>query len=183
MRFASVATPMAPKAVGRIRLAVQINDWSLRSVGAHETPRGIDWLQPNPPVFRRRAAVAGRRSVPAGGGLRLGVMSHLPRAFAQGRPYICPVSPAAVLWWMSAEHAAENLTHAAGIEATGVLQPPAPRLSAGEILYALSVLYPESGRSLVTFRPDARLEESSPRSAMDGRRAGTPRAPPPIPLR
>ncbi len=97
---------------------------------------------------------------PLASGFGSAFMSELPRAFAQGRSYVCPVSPAAVSWWMSAGRAAENLMHAADIETTGVLQPPALRLSVGEVLDALSGLYPESPRSLITFKPDSRIERS-----------------------
>jgi hypothetical protein len=44
-------------------------------------------------------------------------MSEVPRAVAQRRPYVCPVSTSAVAWWMSAACAAENLWRAAGIAA------------------------------------------------------------------
>jgi fumarylacetoacetate (FAA) hydrolase len=44
-------TPMAAtpaEAARRIRLIVQINDWSLRKVGAYEMPRGFGFLQAKP---------------------------------------------------------------------------------------------------------------------------------------
>jgi fumarylacetoacetate (FAA) hydrolase len=43
----AMATP-ATAAFERIRLIVQINDWSLRIVGAHEMPRGFGFLQAKP---------------------------------------------------------------------------------------------------------------------------------------
>ena len=85
-------------------------------------------------------------------------MSEVPRAVAQRRPYVCPVSTSAVAWWMSAACAAENLWRAAGIAATGVFQPPALRLSVGDALEASVALYGEPRRHLVTFRPDAQIE-------------------------
>ena len=36
-------------------------------------------------------------------------MSELPRAYAAGKPYDCPVSPESAAWWMSAGCAARNL--------------------------------------------------------------------------
>jgi nucleoside-diphosphate-sugar epimerase len=85
-------------------------------------------------------------------------MSKLPRAVAAGRPYVCPVAPGAVAWWMSAACAAKNLMRAADMEATGVYQPPALRLSVGDVLEASLALHGESRRGLVTFEPDARIE-------------------------
>ena len=38
----------AAEAADRIRLVVQINDWSLRAIGAYEMPRGFGFLQAKP---------------------------------------------------------------------------------------------------------------------------------------
>ena len=43
----AMASPVAA-AAGRIRLVVQINDWSLRAIGAREMPRGFGFLQAKP---------------------------------------------------------------------------------------------------------------------------------------
>ena len=85
-------------------------------------------------------------------------MSELPRALAQGRPYLCPVSPQAVAWWMSAPCAARALRHAGEIAQAGVLQPPALRLSVAEVVTVACALYGEPRRALVSYAPDARLE-------------------------
>jgi nucleoside-diphosphate-sugar epimerase len=95
---------------------------------------------------------------PLAAGFGSAFMSELPRAVAQGRRYVCPVSPDAVAWWMSAPCAAQTLMHATLSEASGVLLPPALRLSVNEVLDALSALYGRSRRGLVEFQPDARIE-------------------------
>lgn len=95
---------------------------------------------------------------PQASGFGSAFMSELPRAFAQGRRYVCPVSPEAVCWWLSVEGAALALMHAAGIEQNGVFQAPALRLTVGEIIDALARRYGESRRDLVTFAPNAPLE-------------------------
>ncbi len=95
---------------------------------------------------------------PRGAGFGSAFMSELPRALAMGLPYVCPVSPQAVAWWMSAACAAFNLMHAAGMDATGVLQPPALRLTVGAVFEAALALFGEGGRALVSFDPDPRIE-------------------------
>jgi nucleoside-diphosphate-sugar epimerase len=95
---------------------------------------------------------------PRGAGFGSAFMSELPRALATGLPYICPVSLQAIAWWMSAACAAVNLMHAAGIEATGVVQPPALRLTVGAVFEVALALLGDGGRALVSFNPDPRIE-------------------------
>ena len=85
-------------------------------------------------------------------------MSELPRAYAAGKPYVCPVSPEATAWWMSAGCAARNLLRAASIDVCGEVQLPALRLSVAEIVDALSDLFGPDRRSLISFKPDERIE-------------------------
>ncbi len=85
-------------------------------------------------------------------------MSELPRAYAAGEPYVCPVSPDAAAWWMSAGCAARNLVRAASIELCGEVQLPALRLTVAEIVDALSDLFGPDRRSLIAFSPDQRIE-------------------------
>jgi D-erythronate 2-dehydrogenase len=85
-------------------------------------------------------------------------MSELPRAYAAGERFVCPVSPAASAWWMSAGCAARNLIRAASIEFCGEVQLPALRLTVAEILDALSGLFGPERRGLVSFKPDSRIE-------------------------
>ena len=85
-------------------------------------------------------------------------MSELPRAYAAGKPYVCPVSPESAAWWMSAGCAARNLLRAASIDVCGEVQLPALRLSVAEIVDVLSDLFGPDRRSLITFKPDERIE-------------------------
>ena len=85
-------------------------------------------------------------------------MSELPRAYAAGKPYVCPVSPEAAAWWMSAGCAARNLLRAASIDVCGEVQLPALRLSVAEIVDVLSDLFGPDRRSLISFKPDERIE-------------------------
>jgi nucleoside-diphosphate-sugar epimerase len=85
-------------------------------------------------------------------------MSDLLRAFAEGRPYVCPVSPEATCWWMSAACVVRNLRLAAAIDAVGEVQLPALRLSVREVVDALAGAYGQTGRSLVQFAPDPFIE-------------------------
>jgi nucleoside-diphosphate-sugar epimerase len=85
-------------------------------------------------------------------------MSELPRAYAAGEPYVCPVSPHATAWWMSARCAVRNLVWAASIDASGDIQLPALRLSVAEVVDALERSFGPERRALITFEPDARTE-------------------------
>ncbi len=91
-------------------------------------------------------------------GLGSAFMSDLLRAFAEGRRYVCPVSPDATCWWMSAAAAVQNLLHAAAIEAVGEVQLPALRLSVAEIVSALAGAYGEDRRSLIQYASDPFVE-------------------------
>ena len=85
-------------------------------------------------------------------------MSNLLHAFAEGRPYVCPVSPEATCWWMSATSAVRNLRHAAAIEAVGLVQLPALRLSVTEVMDALADAYGQDHKSLIQFVSDPFIE-------------------------
>jgi len=85
-------------------------------------------------------------------------MSELPRAYAAGEPYVCPVSPHATAWWMSARCAVRNLIWAASIDASGDIQLPALRLSVAEVVDALERSFGPERRALITFEPDAHAE-------------------------
>src|SRR5271165_4749447 len=74
------------------------------------------------------------------------------------KPYVWPVSPRATAWWMSARCAARNLIEAASIDACGVVQLQALRLSVGEVVDALARIYGPDRRALIRFEPDERTE-------------------------
>lgn len=97
-----------------------------------------------------------------GQGLRSAFMSELMRSMAAGRPYQCPVSPAATAWWMSARCCVDNVLRAAELPLTPnaprVWQLPVLHLSISQVMDALVERFGEARRSLVTYQPDIQLE-------------------------
>ena len=96
-------------------------------------------------------------------GLRSAFMSDLLHAFADGEPYLCPVSPQATAWWMSLQRCVDNLLHAAALDCAGlegprVWQLPLLQLSIGQVIDALANTYGEDRRALIAFEPDPGLE-------------------------
>lgn len=85
-------------------------------------------------------------------------MSELLHALAAGEPYCCPVSPGATMWWLSIVQAVNNLIHAGAIAHCGVVQLPALRLTAAEIVEGLAEAFGTERASLVEYRPDDRIE-------------------------
>jgi nucleoside-diphosphate-sugar epimerase len=85
-------------------------------------------------------------------------MTDLLRSAAEGKRYVCSVSPDATSWWMSAACAVKNLRYAAGIEHAGEVQLPALRQSVAEIVDALAHAYGEDRRNLIRYEPDPRIE-------------------------
>ncbi|MEH6484692.1 MULTISPECIES: NAD-dependent epimerase/dehydratase family protein [Pseudomonas] len=97
-------------------------------------------------------------------GLRSAFMSDLLSAFAEGKPYCCPVSPEARCWWMSAQCCVDNLIHAAQLDGSDldgerVWQLPVLHLSVAQVVDALAAAYGEERRQLISFAADAQLEE------------------------
>ncbi len=96
-------------------------------------------------------------------GLRSAFMSDLMRAFAEGVPYQCPVSPEATAWWMSARCCVNNLIHAAELDgaslgAQRVWQLPVLHLSIAQVVDALAERYGQDRRTLLSYAPDAGLQ-------------------------
>lgn len=96
-------------------------------------------------------------------GLRSAFMSDLPRAFAEGHSYTCPVSSEATAWWMSARCCVNNLIHAAEMHSAlpgtqRVWQLPVLHLSIAQVVDALAASYGQERRSLITYAADAQLE-------------------------
>lgn len=96
-------------------------------------------------------------------GLLSAFMSDLLRAFAKGEAYVCPVSAPATAWWMSVRCCVDNLLHAAELDRAALAgetawQLPLLHLSISQVLDALSKVYGQERRELITFAPDARLE-------------------------
>lgn len=96
-------------------------------------------------------------------GLRSAFMSDLMRAFAEGEPYCCPVSPEATAWWMSARCCVNNLIHAADLDGAllgmqRVWQIPVLQLSIAQVVDALAERYGQERRRLISYAPDAGLQ-------------------------
>ncbi|WP_316190170.1 MULTISPECIES: NAD-dependent epimerase/dehydratase family protein [unclassified Bradyrhizobium] len=85
-------------------------------------------------------------------------MSELLHAVSAAEKYVCPVSPAATAWWLSAKTAVDNLITAGTIDTCGTLQLPALRLSIAEVVNGLAELYGPERTARVTFDPDPRIE-------------------------
>lgn len=96
-------------------------------------------------------------------GLSSAFMSDILHALKAGETFACPVGPQATAWWMSAQRCAENLVHAAVMDASradlGRAWPlPVLRLSIGDIIDTCSARYGESRRGLVSFQPRPDVE-------------------------
>lgn len=96
-------------------------------------------------------------------GLSSAFMSDILHALKAGETFTCPVGPEATAWWMSAQRCAENLVHAAVMDASradpGRAWPlPVLRLSIGDIIDTCSARYGESRRGLVSFQPRPDVE-------------------------
>jgi nucleoside-diphosphate-sugar epimerase len=100
---------------------------------------------------------------PEPSGLLSAFMSDIFWRLAAGEPFICPVSPQAVAWWMSVECCVHNLLHAARLSpaqrATArVVTLPILRLTIAELVDGLARRYGEDRRGLVRYEPDEALE-------------------------
>jgi len=96
-------------------------------------------------------------------GLRSAFMSDLLRAFAEGEPYQCPVSPQATAWWMSARCCVNNLIQCAElpravVDQQRVWQLPVLHLAIEQVVDALAKTYGQARRSLISYAADAQLE-------------------------
>jgi nucleoside-diphosphate-sugar epimerase len=110
----------------------------------------------------RLPAVVARSSSPSGA--ISAFMSDLIREPGAGRPFVCPVSPSAMCWWMSRECAVQNLAHACEVAesrwpARRVCQLPALRSSIEEIVRSTAVVSGHPAESLVSYQPVAEVEE------------------------
>ncbi|CCE10716.1 conserved hypothetical protein [Bradyrhizobium sp. STM 3843] len=93
-------------------------------------------------------------------------MSELLHALSAGERYVCPVSPAATAWWLSAKAVVDNLIRAGKIEVCGHLQLPALCLSIADVVAGLARLYGAERSAGVMFDPDDRIEAAFGRYPM-----------------
>ncbi len=111
----------------------------------------------------RLPAIVSRPRGPSG--LLSAYMSDIQHALAAGEHYVCPVSPSARSWWMSAKCCVDNLLHAAILE-TERADPrrtyllPALHFSVGELVDALARRFGDDRLALITYEPVEELEAS-----------------------
>jgi D-erythronate 2-dehydrogenase len=96
-------------------------------------------------------------------GLISAFMSDVMRRPSVGEPFTCPVSPEAVMWWMSARCCAQNLIHAAIIPAdlftsSRVTLLPALRATMREIVAGIAELYGADRLGLIRYEPNEQVE-------------------------
>lgn len=100
---------------------------------------------------------------PAPSGLLSAFMSDMFWRLAAGEPFVCPVSPQAVAWWMSVGCCVDNLLHAARLTPQQVVRRreyalPVLRLTMAEVVDGLARAYGEDRRQLVSYQPNEQLE-------------------------
>jgi len=108
----------------------------------------------------RLPGIVARPRAPSG--LVSAFMSDLLHALPAGERYTCPVGPEATAWWMSARRCAENLLHAAGMDAgrdpARAWPLPVLRLSIAQVVRTLSQVYRIDGEALVRYAPQPAVE-------------------------
>lgn len=100
---------------------------------------------------------------PQPSGLLSAFMSDVFWTLKSGAPFLCPVSPQAVAWWMSAARCVDNLLHAATLpserlQARRVFALPVLRLSMSQLIEGLCKRFGEDRRALIRYQPDEHLE-------------------------
>ena len=108
----------------------------------------------------RLPGIVARPRAPSG--LVSAFMSDVMHAVKADEAFTCPVGPEATAWWMSARRCAQNLVHAAVMDASSdgprawVL--PVLRLSMAELVHTLSSVYGVDGGRLVRYAPQPAVE-------------------------
>ncbi|WP_338759593.1 NAD-dependent epimerase/dehydratase family protein [Massilia sp. METH4] len=102
---------------------------------------------------------------PAPSGLMSAFMSDIFWKLAAGQPFTCPVSEDAVAWWMSVRCCVDNLLHAANLCAAVAAARrdytlPVLRVRIGELVDGLARRFGDDRRALVSYAPDAALEQA-----------------------
>lgn len=91
-------------------------------------------------------------------------MSNIFHALRAGERFVCPVSPHASCWWMSAQRCVDNLLHAARIPAAAlhgrarVWALPVLRLRIEEVVDRLAARYGADRLELVAYAPIEQVE-------------------------
>jgi nucleoside-diphosphate-sugar epimerase len=90
-------------------------------------------------------------------------MSQLLRHLAAGQDYVCPVSPLALAWWMSAQCCVDNLLHASRLPVAGLpfartWQLPVLHASVADVIAALVRRYGRDRAQRVRHVPNPMIE-------------------------
>ena len=100
---------------------------------------------------------------PEPSGLLSAFMSDVFWRLKANEPFVCPVSPEAVAWWMSVGCCVDNLLHAATVPAEALVARrsmalPVLRLSMAELIEGLARRFGPDRLDKVEYRPDEKLE-------------------------
>lgn len=90
-------------------------------------------------------------------------LSDIIRDLPKGKPVVCPTTPEATTWLISAERCVDNLLHAAAMPAPAnnrrrVWTLPTMRVSIAQMIDAIAARHGDQVRKLVTHKPDAMIE-------------------------
>ena len=96
-------------------------------------------------------------------GLVSAFMSDVMRRLAAGEAFTSPVSPEALMWWMSAQCCAQNLIHAASIPSaqftsSRVTLLPALYATMQDIVSGIAEIFGADRLELIRFDPDVQVE-------------------------
>lgn len=92
-------------------------------------------------------------------------MSDIFWRLSAGEPFEWPVSADAVAWWMSVPCCVDNLLHAASLDSAAVAARrdytlPVLRPRIADLVDALARRFGDDRRALVSYRPNAQLEQA-----------------------
>lgn len=111
----------------------------------------------------RLPGIVARPAEPSG--LLSAFMSDIFWKLRAGEPFTCPVSASAVAWWMSVGCCVDNFLRAANLDAAVVAERrdytlPVLRLSIAELVEGLAQRFGRDRPGLVTYAPNAQLEDA-----------------------
>jgi hypothetical protein len=154
MRSRRGGLPLLQEALGQVRETCAGDSGRRTFTRSASSTRSLALAETCPGIVARAKSSAGLTSA---------FMSDILHALKAGDAFTCPVGPEATSWWMSARCCAENLAHAAVMDASradpGRAWPlPVLRLSIREIIDTCAARYGESRRDLVAFQPRPDVE-------------------------
>ena len=106
----------------------------------------------------RLPGIVARPKAPSG--MKSAFMSNIFHALRSGEEFVAPVSPDATMWLMSADRISRNISHALSLDASGqTITLPALRVGFSELVATIA-RQTQSSADLVSYAPDAALEEA-----------------------